>query len=85
MGIHAGQAIDIYGPWWMFPNRALLPRGAVIGTVQLVDCRPMTKADEDAALCDWRPGLFAWVVENGAVFTESVPMKGRLGLWQAEA
>jgi hypothetical protein len=39
-----------------------LPAGCVLGVVDLVDCRPMTEADEDGALCDVFAGAWAWFV-----------------------
>lgn len=80
LGIHAGLQTDHLGPWYKFAHDVVLPLGALVGSVELVDCRPMTKADEDAALCDWREGLFAWVVAVPAR-RDAIPMKGRLGLW----
>lgn len=84
LGVHAGLQLDRYGPLHRFPDPSLLLRGAVIGAVELVDCRPMTAADADAALCHFRPGLFAWVVRNGAFFPHPVPTKGKLGLWEGD-
>lgn len=83
VGIHASLKLDPYGPLDRFPNASLLPTGAVIGTVHLVECRPMTPTDAEAALHEWREGLFAWVVTEGSAFSQPVPMKGRLGLWEA--
>lgn len=80
IGIQAGLSVDSYGPLWRFPAGTQFVRGAVVGTVNIVDCRPMTKADEDMAQCDWREGLFAWVCVEENAFSEPIPMKGHLGL-----
>lgn len=84
VGIHAGLKIDHYGPLHRFPNASLLPIGAVIGTVELIECRPMRPADSEAALCEYREGLFAWITTNGNFFDKPIPMKGRLGFWKAD-
>ena len=35
--------------------------GRIVGLVDLLECRPMTKADEDAALCNYEVNAYAWV------------------------
>jgi activating signal cointegrator 1 len=58
-----------------------LPRGAIIGRVQLVACRRMQPGDvEPAVVCDYQPELWSWLLE-GAQASEPVPMRGRQGLW----
>lgn len=84
LAIHAGLEADPHGPLHLFPRPELLTRGAVIGKVRLVACRPMTPDDADAARHAFRPEFFAWVVVDPVVFPAPVPMKGRLGLWEAE-
>jgi hypothetical protein len=81
LGIHAGKTIDPYGPLYRVADPKLLPLGALLGTVEVVEIRPMTTADEEAAMCDWREGLFAWVVTNATMFDKPIPMLGKLGLW----
>ena len=68
--------------WYDEDNREhwLIPAGCIMGIVDLVDCRPMTKADEDAALCDYFPGDFAWVVKPIARCRPD-PIKGKLNLF----
>jgi hypothetical protein len=53
---------------WFWRNEAtnellLIPSGCILGIVDLIDCRPMTKVDEDGAFCDVFAGAFAWVVK----------------------
>lgn len=66
-----------------------LPLGHIIGTVEIIDCRPLTMADGDAAILpeDWRPGeckgMFAWVLANPREVVE-VPMPGKLNLWHID-
>ena len=40
------------------------PTGQALCVVELVDCRPMTKADEPAACCMIYPGAMAWVLDR---------------------
>jgi activating signal cointegrator 1 len=39
-----------------------LPRGVPVCVVDVVDCRPMTPADEQPACSAWGPGYWAWVL-----------------------
>ena len=55
--------------------------GCMIGIVDLLDCRPMKKADEDAALCDFQPGAYAWVTRPIA-FCRPDPVLGKLHLYE---
>lgn len=47
------------------PVIRLLPAGCVLGSVNLVDVRPMVKSDEyeGGAYCMYMPGAYAWVLE----------------------
>lgn len=59
------------------------PAGCALAVVELVDCRPMTKADEAAAGCDVYDGAYAWVLANTRRL-RPVPIKGQLGVYEAE-
>ncbi|KKL91162.1 hypothetical protein LCGC14_1897480 [marine sediment metagenome] len=56
--------------------------GKALAIVELVECRPMTKADEDAAMCPVYKGAFAWVLANVRKIEKPYPVKGRLGLYE---
>lgn len=43
--------------------KRLLHSGCLIGVVDLIDCRPMIPADEEAALSQYRPGDWSWHVK----------------------
>ena len=58
----------------------LLPAGSVIGIVDLIDCRPMTKKDDDASFGCYSPGAFAWVI-NHVSLCRPDKLKGALGLF----
>ena len=55
--------------------------GCIIGIVDLLDCRPMNKADEYAALCDYQVGAYAWVTKTIA-FCRPDPVLGKLHLFE---
>lgn len=80
--IHAAQKVDEQAMAKyarLFPlNRhvQLLPRGALIGAVNLVDCVEWCNSP-------WFTGPVGWVLE-GAEEIEPIPAKGMLGLWEYE-
>lgn len=57
--------------------------GCAVAVVDLVDCRPMTRADEGAALSGRRAGRRAWVLENPRR-VKQVPVTGRLGVYDVD-
>lgn len=63
------------------------PIGAAIGVCNLIDCRPMTKADERLAMCQWNPPhgrqLYAFVLAD-VKRIEPYPIRGALGLFEAK-
>lgn len=68
--------------------RRLLPRGAIIGTVQLVACRLV---DSDAPsitdwVCgDWTPGRWAWQLDLPAELPSGpVPYRGKQGWFMVD-
>jgi len=54
-----------------------------IVVVRLVDCRPMTKADESAAMCNIYKGAYSWVLKDIQKI-EPFPVKGQLGLYEVD-
>ena len=58
------------------------PRGVSLCIVDLVDVRLATRADERSACFKPRPGDLAFVLENARAVRQ-VPVKGKLGLYQA--
>ena len=55
------------------------PAGQALAIAELVDCRPMTKADEASALCDVYPKAQAWVLRRIRRIPP-FPVKGQLGI-----
>jgi len=60
-----------------------LAYGKAVAIATIVDCRPMTKADEEEAMCDIYPNAFAWVLED-VKRIEPFPVKGQLGIYEVE-
>lgn len=61
------------------------PPGVALGIVHIIDVRPMRQADEVAACCAFRPGLFAWVrAPILHKLARPFPVRGQLGLFKVE-
>lgn len=58
----------------------LLHAGCIIGIVDLLDCRPLAKSDEEAACCDYVPNAYAWVT-SAVSFCRPDRIVGRLNLF----
>jgi len=67
-----------------------LPLGAVVGTVEIVDCLPVeevipTLTERERALGDYSPGRWAWVLKNPIMFDIPIPARGKQGWWNWES
>ena len=65
---------------------AALPRGCVLGIVDLVDCVPTESLEEtvstkEYSMGDFGPSRFAWKLRVVEVFERPIPAKGSMGLW----
>ena len=80
--IHAGLATDRDAAAFVLSIGAELPEdlpaGAILGTVRLVDV--VTDSDSPWA----EAGKFHWILADPEPWTEPVPAKGRLGLWNCD-
>ena len=63
---------------------AVWKTGCTIAVVDLVGCRPTTKADADAAVCERRRGDQAWVLENPRRVEPPLPIKGQQGIYNVD-
>lgn len=66
-----------------------LPLGAVVGTVEIVDCIPVedvvdSLTEQERALGDYSPGRWAWVLKNPVMFDTPIPARGKQGWWNWE-
>ena len=60
--------------------------GAVLGTVEIVDCVPVEAligklSERERVLGDYTPGRFAWVLKNPVMFDRPIPARGFQGWW----
>ena len=60
--------------------------GAVLGTVEIVDCVPVEAligklSEREKVLGDYTPGRFAWVLKNPIMFDKAIPARGKQGWW----
>ena len=63
--------------------------GAVLGTVEIVDCIPVEAligklSERERVLGDYTPGRFAWVLKNPVMFDRPIPARGFQGWWNWE-
>lgn len=70
------------GPLLIVSSRSprIEPAGCAVAVADIVDCRPMTEADEAAAGCKVYPNAQAWVLSNIRTITPFA-VRGRLGLY----
>ncbi len=70
---------------WRGTEHSIGPRGVTLCTIDLVDVRAVTLEDSDAACIVPPEGFgFAWVLANPCAVRQ-VPIKGKLGLYDANA
>ena len=90
LAIHAGKRVDKVAADEAGYRLAELPRGAILGTVELVCVHEMTDellqdaSESEKAWGDWKRGRFAWYLGSVSRFPQSVQAKGMLGLWKWE-
>ena len=97
VAVHAGRLDVVHatkrlsnGEFWKLMEaiggKTELPFGAVVGTVEIVDCLPVeeiihTLTERERALGDYSPGRFAWVLKNPVMFSAPVTASGKQGWW----
>lgn len=95
IAIHASAGWDDFGEAWIkmkirpttpgidaFLARARGRMGRIVGTVGVVDC---VKVEDYLAQreCVWASGPWCWVLKGPEAWRTTVPMKGRLGIFEA--
>ncbi len=60
------------------------PRGCAVAVVTVVDCVPMTKAHEKAAMCPCYSGAFAWMLDMVWPLSRVFAVKGALSIFKVE-
>lgn len=63
--------------------------GAVIGTVDVVNCLPVEEVSgwlsaNERAFGDYSPGRYAWILKNPVIFPRPIPATGKQGWWNWE-
>ena len=76
---------DYRGPILIVSSKtpSIHPAGFALAIAELVDCRPMTPADEAAACCGRYPGAFSWVLRNIRRI-DIFPVRGKLGIYDVD-
>lgn len=63
-----------------------LPKGAIIGSVEIVDCvinHPSIWAEKTDKFADiFINPIYNWVLENPIMFEKPIPAKGKLSFWE---
>lgn len=86
-GLPAGQREKLLALYRQPPLcDELIYRGAIIGTVDLVDCVPIDEIVDSLSECeqilgDYSPGRFAWVLRDPVKFDRPVSAQGQQGWW----
>lgn len=57
------------------------PAGCAVAIANLVDSRPMTREDENAACCELYPRAVAWVLKDVRPVSP-FPIRGQLGIYE---
>lgn len=93
IAIHAAKGYPVYArqfasqefTWGRLPQR--IPLGAIIATARLVEIKPTIYVKrllsaQELRYGDYRPGRWAWFLEDIEALPEPIPVKGALGLWE---
>lgn len=70
-------------------GRGSIPRGAIVGIVQLTSCRPtddfgQTVSTTEMAFGDYTAGRWAWLCSEFFQLPEPIPCRGRQGVFDWE-
>lgn len=92
IAIHAGQAVDRYADDWIayrfpaitVPRLASLPRGALVGSVELYGCVREGEALPDPRAEPWFTGPWGFLLRD-PILTPPIPYTGRLGFFEVVA
>jgi hypothetical protein len=87
LAIHAGKSKS-----WMDDFEAVsrsvpglthdsLMFGALLGFVQVIDCKPVTLYEHQYGYDEWAYGEFCWVLRNPVMLRKPLVMSGKLGLF----
>ena len=73
---------DYRGPLLIVSSKSpdIPPAGYAVALATLVECRPMTGADEHAAQCRLYRGAYAWILRD-IHRVKPFPVRGQLGIY----
>lgn len=60
------------------------PAGHAVAVATIVDCRPMTRNDEQAACCELYPGAWAWLLADVRKLLKPFPVRGGLRIYEVD-
>ncbi len=84
--IHAGKTYEDRGDSFRdgspIPPKQQCHLSAIIGAVQLVDCRAYTAAE--LGTNPWAVGPWCYILRDQVEFSKPVPMSGQLGIWNCK-
>jgi hypothetical protein len=78
--IHAGRvvvALERFPTGVAVPPEAIRVTGALVGLVELIDCRPVADLGDNP----WASGPWCWVLANPRPLSEPIPFAGMVGLF----
>ena len=61
----------------------IMPAGYAVAVVDIIDCRPMTPDDEEAACCPFHENAVAWVLRNIRAI-EPFPVTGQRSIFDVD-
>lgn len=94
IAIHAGKNNEylLHPPKTIAPYITMnLPLGAVLGTIDLIDCVPLEKVqqeypdlytDKERQLGDWTSGRYGFILQSSIMLPMPIPARGHQGWWE---
>ncbi len=89
--IHTGKIFDQAGYDFMLDMKVLLPRkedydlGAIIGEVDIVDCKFRKPALISHGFSSWHEiGMWGYILANPILYDKPIPCRGQLGFFEVD-
>jgi hypothetical protein len=85
--VHAGRTLDYDCPADLgrtLPDVRTLPLGALLGTVELVDCVRVADLPAELRRSPYASGPWCWVFRDPRPLASPIPCKGKLRLWDVD-
>lgn len=91
------RSIKVNGQTWSGHVYDALPRGCILGTVELYGCVPVESfrdilpaglkfniSNQEYSFGNYEPGRFGWLLRDPILFDTPIPFKGAQGFWNWE-